>query len=164
MQPASVEEVAPPYLTVAESTLFNARLKALDVARRNPEAVVVGVDTLVALDGEPLGKPRDMEDAFAMISRLRCRTHQVYSGVWAVQHARRISACVIEVSHVTFRDLDEEEIRRYLARIEPLDKAGAYAAQDESPDGVIAHIEGSRTNVVGLPMEALEGLLGGWPR
>ncbi len=162
VQPATVDEIAPAHLTVAETTLFNAKLKALDVARRNPDALVIGVDTLVALDGAPIGKPRDLDDAFAMLSRLSNRVHEVYSSIWAICLASGRSRASIEVSHVKFRPLDEAEIRRYLARIEPLDKAGAYAAQDDGPESVVECIEGSRTNVVGLPMEALAALLGGW--
>jgi len=164
VEPAQVEEVAPPYLTVGEMTLFNAKLKALDVARRHPGALVIGVDTLVAFEGEALGKPRDLADAFAMLARLNGRVHEVYSGVWAVSLAGGFSRSAIEVSRVKFRALDEPEIRRYMARIEPLDKAGAYAAQDESPESIVEWIDGSRTNVVGLPMEALEAMLCGWER
>jgi len=162
IQPAKVEEVAPPHLTVAETTLFNAKLKALEVARCHPESLVIGVDTLVALDGMPIGKPRDLSDAFAMIGRLANRVHEVYSAIWAICLESGRSRASIEVSHVKFRPLSEAEIRRYLARIEPLDKAGAYAAQDDGPESVVECIEGSRTNVVGLPMEALEALLEEW--
>ncbi len=162
VQPASIEEVTPPHLTVAETTLFNAKLKACDVARHHPEALVIGVDTLVALDGEPIGKPRDLADACSMLGRLSGRVHEVYSAIWAVCFDARWSASAVEVSHVRFRPLGEAEIRQYLARIEPLDKAGAYAAQDDGPGTVVECIDGSRTNVVGLPMEALETLLEEW--
>jgi septum formation protein len=162
VQPATVDEVAPAHLTVAETTLFNAKLKAMEVARCHPEALVIGVDTLVSLDGLPIGKPLDLGDAFCMLSRLSNRVHEVYSSIWAVCLATGRCRAAIEVSHVKFRPLDEAEIRRYLARIEPLDKAGAYAAQDESPESVVERIDGSRTNVVGLPMEAFGALLDGW--
>lgn len=162
VEPADVKEIAPPYLTVGETTLFNAKQKALTVARRNPDAVVLGVDTLVALDGACLGKPRDLAEAFAMLSRLNGRTHEVYTGVWAVCLAARISQALVEVSQVKFRMLEEAGIRRYMDRIEPLDKAGAYAAQDDGAEGIIECITGSKTNVIGLPMEALEAMLSKW--
>ena len=159
VQPADVEEVTPPHLTVAEVTLFNAKQKALAIAELNREAVVVGVDTLVALDGVSLGKPADWDEAFGMLTRLAGRAHEVYSAVWAVRLSTNLQRALVEVSRVKFRAFGEAEIRRYMDRIEPLDKAGAYAAQDDAEDGIIECIEGSRTNVVGLPMEALGRML-----
>ena len=159
VQPAEVEEVMPPHLTVGEITLFNARQKAEAVAETNPESTVLGVDTLVAVDGKILGKPGDMDEAFAMLQRLNGRVHEVFSGVWAVRKATAVTRALVEVSRVKFRSFGEAEIRSYMERIQPLDKAGAYAAQDDSPDGIVEQIEGSRTNVVGLPMEALARML-----
>ncbi len=159
VQAADVEEVTPPHLTVAEVTLFNAKQKALAIAETNRESVVIGVDTLVALDGMSLGKPADLDEAFDMLTRLAGRTHEVYSAVWAVRLVSNIQRALVEVSRVKFRPFNEAEIRRYMDRIHPLDKAGAYAAQDDAGDGIIESIEGSRTNVVGLPMEALGRML-----
>ncbi|MEI8233353.1 MAG: Maf family protein [Verrucomicrobiota bacterium] len=159
VQPADIEEVMPPDLNASEITLFNARQKAIHVAEKNPRALVIGVDTLVALDGAILGKPADMDEAYAMLSRLNGRIHEVYSAVWAVRKTPAASRALVEVSRVKFRTLDEGGLRRYLARIQPLDKAGAYAAQDESAESIVETIEGSRTNVIGLPMEALAKLL-----
>ena len=157
VQPADVEETAPEHLTVAEITLFNAKLKAEAVAAAQRESLVIGVDTLVALEGTGLGKPADLAEAFAMLSRLSGRSHEVYSGVWAVRAG--VWRAAIEVSRVKFRPFNPTQLRQYMARIHPLDKAGAYAAQDESPHSIIESIEGSRTNVIGLPMETLAGML-----
>jgi septum formation protein len=159
VHPAEVEEQTPPDLTVGDVTLFNARLKAEAVAEQHPGAVVLGVDTLVALDGEPLGKPRDLDHAFEMLTRLSGRVHEVHSGVWAVRLESKTTRALVEVSRVQFHAFDAAAIRRYMERIQPLDKAGAYAAQDESAESIVAAIEGSRTNVVGLPMEALARML-----
>jgi len=159
VQPADVEEEMPLGLDVAEITLFNARQKALAVAALNPEALVIGVDTLVAFEGAILGKPSDMDEAFAMLCRLNGRIHEVHSAVWVTRQSTDTNRALVEVSRVKFRSLDESELRRYLARIHPLDKAGAYAAQDESPESIVECIEGSRTNVIGLPMEALARML-----
>ena len=159
VEPADVEETMPPDLTVGEITLFNARQKAQAVAEKNPQALVLGVDTLVALDGVCLGKPADMNDAYSMLERLNGRIHEVYSGVWAVRKATHTNRAFVEVSRVKFRTLTAAELHRYLARIQPLDKAGAYAAQDEHPEGIVESIEGSRTNVIGLPMEPLAKML-----
>lgn len=159
--PADVEEVNPEEMNIGDVTLFNARLKAEAVAGEvraiHPEAIVLGVDTLVALDGKKLGKPRDLREAAEMLCALSGRVHEVHSGVWAAGPGH--SRAFVEVSRVRFKPLDEEAIQQYIARIDPLDKAGAYAAQDEHPDGVVESIEGSRTNVIGLPMEALGRML-----
>jgi len=159
VQPADIEEVMLPEMNVGDITLYNARLKALAVAEKNPEAIVIGVDTLVALDGMSLGKPADMNEAFDMLSRLSGRIHEVYSGVWIARQASKAHRALVEVSRVKFRAFDEAQIRDYMERIHPLDKAGAYAAQDDGPEGIIESIEGSRTNVVGLPMKALAKML-----
>lgn len=159
VQPADIEEQMPPGLDVAEITLFNARQKALAVAALNPDELVLGVDTLVAFEGAILGKPVDMDDAFAMLSRLNGRIHEVHSAVWATRQSTDTNRALVEVSRVKFRSLDEPALRRYMERIHPLDKAGAYAAQDENPESIVECIEGSRTNVIGLPMEALAKML-----
>jgi len=157
IRPPVTDEVMPPHLTVGEMTLCNARRKAQAVAALEPDALVIGVDTLVAFEGEALGKPADMAGALAMIRRLNGRIHEVYSGLAVIGAGQE--RATVEVSRVRFRHLDETALRAYLARIHPLDKAGAYAAQDEHPEGVIDSIEGSRTNVIGLPMEALATIL-----
>ncbi len=152
ISPADTEELIPTFLTPAETTLFNAKRKAEKVAVMFPNEVVLGADTLVALERRVFGKPRDLEDAAAMLSALSGKTHEVYSGVWLV--CGRRSYALVEASRVRFRELDSEKIRLYFQRIDPLDKAGAYAAQDKDSE-IIESIEGSFTNVVGLPMEAL---------
>ncbi|MBV9656580.1 MAG: septum formation protein Maf [Verrucomicrobia bacterium] len=154
------------FLTVPELVLLNARRKgraALAAHARDlpADAVIVTADTLVALDGEALGKPRDHDEASGMLQRLAGRTHQVYTGVAFTRpsvgsHAQ--NAAFIERTDVTFRPLDARAIRAYLARIDPLDKAGAYAAQEHGSD-IIAATAGSWTNVLGLPMETLTAAL-----
>lgn len=158
VMPAQVEEVMPDFLTVGETTLLNAKAKAGVVARAQPQALVLAADTLVSIDGMILGKPRDLDEAFEMLSRLSGRTHEVFSGVWLAHAAKRRMRGFVEVSRVRFRKLTPSKIRAYMERIHPLDKAGAYAAQTDEQD-VIASIEGSRTNVVGLPMERLSEAL-----
>lgn len=151
---ADVQESAPPHLTPGEITLRNARAKAHTVARKHPEALVLGVDTEVVFAGEVFGKPADLAAAFAMVKRLNGQTHAVYSGVWLCSRKGGRDEGFIEISRVHFRRLTDAQIRAYHSRIEPLDKAGAYAAQDDDGE-LIARIEGSFTNVIGLPMEAL---------
>ena len=159
MQPAHIEEILPDHFTVGEATLFNAKRKASAIARQRPESVVLGADTLVALEGQMLGKPRDIGEAFEMLSRLSGQTHEVFSGVWLLRAASGQARGFVEVSRVRFRKLTPAEIERYIEIVNPLDKAGAYAAQEDEM-GIIESIEGSRTNVIGLPMEALEKTLG----
>ncbi len=149
-----VEEIAPAHLTPAEVTLANARLKAQAVARQQPEALVVGADTVVAFEGEVFGKPRDLDHALEMLSRLNGRVHEVWSGVWLVCGDTRCETGFNEVTRVRFRRLAADQLRAYLARISPLDKAGAYAAQDDRGE-LIDCYEGCFDNVVGLPMKSL---------
>lgn len=150
----AVEEVHDESLGCEELTVENARRKALAGARLRPDAMVIGADTLVYLDARPIGKPRDLAEAAAMLRRLGGRTHEVCTGVAIAWRGGRDLRTFHVVSHVTFRPLNEELIREYHARIEPLDKAGAYAVQDESAM-IIERVEGSWSNVKGLPMERL---------
>jgi septum formation protein len=139
-------------LSIRELTTLNATRKALAVARRERDAVVLAADTLVALDAVVIGKPANMEDAVAILRRLSGREHQVCTSVFLCHAVAQRTHSFYVISHVQFRALDDAGIRAYLAKIEPLDKAGAYAAQGHGRD-IIASITGSYTNVVGLPME-----------
>lgn len=152
--PAEVSEIAPPHLSAGEITLFNARSKAHTVSRAHPGALVLGVDTVVAFEDEIFGKPESMDAAFAMLSRLNGRSHAVYSGVWLRHAASGRERGFIDITRVHFRRLTDPQLRAYLERIGPLDKAGAYAAQDDRGE-MIERFEGSFSNVTGLPMEAL---------
>lgn len=128
----------------------NARLKARAVAMEHPAACVIGADTLVCLDGEPLGKPVDLAAARAMLRRLSGRINHVCTGVCLAGpdgHERVFH----ELTEVHFRELSDELIDRYMAQVHTLDKAGAYAAQ-ESGDWIISEIRGDFSNVVGLPV------------
>ena len=150
--PRGVEEIAPAHLSPGEIVLANARAKANAVARERRDAIVLGVDTEVFFEGRVLGKPADMDAAFAMLRRLNGCSHEVYSGVWIV--GQRKERGFIEITRVHFHRRSDGELRRYLARIGPLDKAGAYAAQEDRGE-MIARVEGSFSNVIGLPMERL---------
>jgi septum formation protein len=147
-----VEELAHGWLTIRELTIWNAARKATAGSKLSPDAVVLAADTLVTIDGEILGKPCDFEDAFRILRRLSGRAHEVWTAVRIVDAATMKMRSFEEVSRVHFRDLDEPAIRSYLAKIDPLDKAGAYAAQGHGAE-IIERIEGSYSNVVGLPME-----------
>ncbi len=139
-------------LSIRELTTLNATRKARAVAQREPDAVVLAADTLVALDGRVIGKPADLNDAIAILRRLSGREHQVCTSVFVCRAAARKTKSFHVLSHVQFRSLNDAEIASYLAKINPLDKAGAYAAQGHGRE-IIARIRGSYTNVVGLPMD-----------
>ena len=132
--------------------------KGADVANRHGEGLVVSADTVVVLDGEIIGKPRDANDAREMLGRLAGRTHNVLSGVAVTEAETKSVKAAVVSSRVTIAALAESEIDRYVATGEPLDKAGSYAAQGEGRR-FITGVDGSWTNVVGLPMEELQRLL-----
>jgi len=135
-----------------------ARAKGSVVARRSPGgARVIDADTLVVLDSEILGKPRVLDEARSMLRRLSGRTHRVLTGYALCRGEHEIETGV-EASHVSFREVPSSEAEAYLATGECLDKAGAYAVQGGAA-GFVAHIDGSRSNVIGLPMEAVVPLL-----
>jgi septum formation protein len=139
-------------LTVRELTMFNAIRKGMSAARAHPKNVVLAADTLVAIDNVVLGKPRDRKDAIDMLRRLSDRAHDVCTSVFLCHLAGARSSSFSEISRVHFRKLTRNAIERYFTRVDPLDKAGAYAAQGFGRE-IIASIDGSYTNVVGLPME-----------
>ena len=139
-------------LTLREVTLWNAIRKGMAIAQTRPDAVVLAADTLVALDNRILGKPSDLSEAAGMLQRLSGRTHQVCSAVAIYLQTSGRSAAFHEISRVRFQRLSNATIENYLAKVAPLDKAGAYAAQGSGAE-IIAKIDGSFTNVVGLPME-----------
>ncbi len=153
-------EIAKPHvaekfdaaLTLRELTLWNAIRKGMSIAQARPDAVVLAADTLVGLENQIIGKPTDLSEASQMLRRLSGRTHEVCSAVAIYQQTSGRSAVFHDVSRVRFRRLSEATIQDYLAKISPLDKAGAYAAQGSGAE-IIVKIDGSFTNVVGLPME-----------
>jgi septum formation protein len=147
-----VEEISHDWLTVRELTVGNAARKASCVAQTLPAAVVLGADTLVSIDGQVLGKPADLEDAAQILRRLSGKTHEVWTGVCICHWATRKSRSFCAISRVEFHDLTDRAIKSYLAKVNPLDKAGAYAAQGHGKE-IIKRIDGSYSNVVGLPME-----------
>lgn len=133
-----------------------ARLKASTGARHFPDRPVLGADTIVVVDGEVLGKPRDAADAFRMLARLSGHSHEVLTGV-ALAHAGVVHSAV-ERTRVWFTRLSDADIAAYVASGEPLDKAGAYAIQGLA-SRFIPRIEGSYSNVVGLPVATVVEML-----
>ncbi|MEM8953202.1 MAG: Maf family protein [Verrucomicrobiota bacterium] len=153
--PSPAEELHDPGLSPHALTEHNARLKALAITPQHPNATVIGADTLVFIDNQPLGKPRDLLHAIEMLELLTGRTHQVCTGVCLARHSTNQIHCFHEITDVTFLTLTRSQIETYLNKINPLDKAGAYAAQDHG-DLIIEKTVGSWTNVVGLPITRLK--------
>jgi septum formation protein len=130
---------------------MNAALKAEAIAAIRPVATIIGADTLVFIDGEPLGKPADLDEARAMLRRLAGRAHFVCTGVCVIfPDGRR--ELFHDTTEVVFRALDRAAIDDYLTVANPLDKAGAYGIQ-EYGERIISGISGSYENVMGLPVE-----------
>jgi septum formation protein len=154
--PSAVEETLRDDLSPEENAMALAEEKARSVESRHPGRLVIGADTVVALGGEIIGKPKDAEDARRILRRLSGRVHKVITGV-AVVFGRSFPAA--ETSTVRFHPLSEKQIADYVATGEPLDKAGAYAIQGIG-EALVASHEGSYSNIVGLPIDTLRALLG----
>jgi septum formation protein len=132
--------------------------KARAIAASRTAALVLGADTIVVIDGRALGKPAHAADARAMLRALRGRTHEVMTGIAVLDPASGRHAAETVISRVTMAAYTERDIEAYVATGEPLDKAGAYAIQGAG-GALVARLEGSRSNVVGLPLAAAAELL-----
>ena len=152
-----VEEAHDVSQTCEALTIANALLKAQAAAQSRPEATVIGADTLVYVDGEPLAKPADLNEGREMLRRLSGRPHQVCTGVAIVSPGQTRTFAVI--TQVTFKPLTEEVITDYHAKVQVLDKAGGYAVQEHG-DLIVERVEGSLSNVVGLPVDEVVAALG----
>ena len=154
VRPARGEERMPQGAAPDELVMALSRQKAEELAA--PDAIVIGADTVVALDGVILGKPKDAEDAKRMLLKLSGRRHTVYTGVTVLRGSTMLSRA--ERTEVFFRPLDGDEIERYVATGEPLDKAGAYGIQGFG-SLFVERIEGDFFNVMGLPLCCLGKML-----
>ena len=151
-----VAENVSSSLPTGEYVMELARQKAESVAADNPDACVIGADTVVDLDGTILGKPHTPENAKAYLSAMQGREHLVYTGVAVTVHGKTIVD--VEKTSVTFAPMSGEEIEWYVATGDPLEKAGAYGIQ--GPAGLfVSAIRGDYFNVVGLPIHLLYRML-----
>lgn len=146
--PAKNEALIDPSLPIDEAVRLVARGKAEEVAASHPERVVIGADTVVAIDGKILGKPKDKTQAHEMLKTLQGRTHEVYTGVWVCSPG----GCrgFTDRAEVEFYPMNDEEIDAYIATGEPMDKAGAYGIQGKGMRN-IRGIRGDFYTVMGLP-------------
>lgn len=155
--PAAIDEDGFEHMPPRSMVEELAFRKVSAVQKRYPDAIIIGADTTVVLDGRVLNKPRDAEHAHAMLQALSGRTHTVITGVAVLWGSLRLidSRCTL----VTFRSLSLEEIRAYVASGSPLDKAGGYGIQDDCGAVFVESIEGCYYTVVGLPVELLYRML-----
>ncbi len=150
--PADVDENIPEDISAENAAEYLAKKKANFIAEKYPEALIIGSDTTVVIDGEILGKPADKADAKNMLLKLSGKTHKVITGVSAVYRGEELSFS--EITEVVFYELSNAEIETYLNSDEWCDKAGAYGIQGKA--GLFAEkIIGDYNNVVGLPVSRL---------
>jgi len=149
VQPADIDETPWADEAPIPHTERLAKAKAMVIAARAPDALVIAADTIVVIDGDILGKPADIADARAMLRRLSGRTHEVCTAM-AVAVGHRVESEVVRVP-VRFRELDDETISRYVNTGEPMDKAGAYGIQGYGAT-IVEHIEGDFFAVMGLSL------------
>jgi septum formation protein len=157
VQPADIDEAYLAGETPRAHCERLAREKAHVVANRHWEALVIGSDTIVVVDGDVLGKPRDEAHATQMLTRLSGRSHMVMTAV-AVQWRGQLRSTVEEVG-VTFHSLTPDDIRAYIATGEPMDKAGAYGIQGFGAT-IVQRVDGDYFAVMGLPLQRLVRLMG----
>jgi septum formation protein len=149
--PSNVSEEVTEQYSPAGLVEELAFRKAEAVAKEAKEGLVIGSDTIVVLNEEILGKPKDEEDAFAMLSKLQGQTHVVYSGLAIIDVDKKMDKLGHQATQVTMRAVSEAEIRQYIATKEPMDKAGAYAIQGFGSI-FVEQIVGDYFSVVGLPL------------
>ncbi len=154
--PSLADEIVRNDLTPIENARVLAEAKALAVSCLHPQCHVLGADTLVILGDEIIGKPRDKNDAIAILHRLSGKTHSVATGISVAFGDAVVGQAV--VSQVIFRSLTDKEITDYVETGEPMDKAGAYAIQGLGK-ALTTGYEGSWSNIVGLPIEETKSLL-----
>ena len=157
--PSGFDERSVPFSDPAQYVCTLSQAKAQDIAAKHPQSWVIGADTIVFMDGQVLGKPKGREAARQMLKQLSGQTHQVYTGYTICCQSQ--GQCFTEAicTDVTFKVLSDDEIEWYIHTDEPFDKAGAYAIQGLGTF-LVRRINGSYTNVVGLPVcEVIEHLI-----
>ena len=150
--PAVKDENVPSGIAPADAVLMLSQQKAEEISESHPNDIVIGADTVVALGNNIMGKPKDETDAFNMLKALSGKTHTVLTGVCIISPDKKIS--FYEQTEVEFYTLGENEIMRYIASGEPMDKAGAYGIQEKGAL-FVKRINGDFYNVVGLPVARL---------
>jgi len=161
VMPSHAEECEHEHFTPREIALLNAYRKARTVAKKYPDGLVIGADTVVAMGMNLYGKPRNRRDAIRMLSELQGRTHEVVTGVCLLHLRSHRQSVFADQTSVVFHPLSNAQIREYVTKVHTLDKAGAYAIQEEG-ESIVERIDGSFTNVMGLPVERLHEEIRAW--
>ncbi len=154
----SAEEIPLPGLSPREQAKQFALDKALSIARRHPNDVVLGSDTVIEIDGTLVGKPRDLHDAETMLRQLRGRSHHVHTAIALIHEAAFVTVVRVETALVEMTPFTDQELGRYLETEESLGKAGAYSIQGEAAQ-FIEKIKGDYPTIVGLPLRQTADLL-----
>lgn len=147
---SDIEELHDASLPLRELCEHNAKLKAEDVASRNPNKLILGADTLVYIDSTPLGKPKTQQEAYQTLKTLSGKTHCVCTGLCLVMNQQ--VWMFSEETQVNFHTLTDEIIKSYLSKVHVMDKAGSYAIQEQG-EMIVESIEGDYSNIVGLPQK-----------
>jgi septum formation protein len=156
--PPTADETLPTDGDFGASVIGNALLKARSVIAQAEGRIILGADTIVDLDGHPLGKPTDPIDAHRMLKSLSGRIHRVHTSVVLIDSSTGQEMTAHEITKVTFRHLSDREIDEYIATGEPMDKAGAYGIQERG--ALFIHkVDGCFFNVMGLPLATLWEML-----
>lgn len=158
IEKSDIEEIILENESPEDMVIRLAYEKAFDVAKKNKDKLVIGADTIVALDNEVLGKPKDKQEAYQMIKKLSNKTHKVITGISLINLKENKVIKDYVVSCVTFKDLSEDSIKDYINTNESLDKAGAYGIQGYGAL-LVDNIQGDYFNIVGLPISKLSDLL-----
>jgi septum formation protein len=156
VQPAYEEEKAP-HRSPSIIAQRHALAKANSCAKKIRNGVLLAADTIVYLDGQIIGKPKNLRDAFRILEKLQGRWHSVYTGVavfWMRSGRLEKKTVFFERTKVRLKSMSRREIETYFKKVNPLDKAGAYAIQSRSPD-IVREVRGLRTNAIGLPIETI---------
>lgn len=158
VDPSNIDETADIALSPEELVEQLALSKAQAAISKHPHSIILGADTIVVIEGEILGKPHDETTAKYMLQKLSGKTHQVVTGLSIIDTDQQKELTKHTTTKVTMKQLSLEEIERYIATKEPLDKAGAYGIQERGAL-LVKEIMGDFTNVVGLPIPLLTDML-----
>ena len=152
-----IDESTSLNLSPIEAVKDIAKRKGQDIAKKHPNDIVISADTIVVIDNQILGKPKDKIDASRMLNLLSNKTHKVITAFCLIKENKFYEEYVI--SEVTFYKLNQELIDEYIATGSPMDKAGAYGAQDNNDFKIVKSIKGSQDNVIGFPVEEIKKAL-----
>lgn len=156
--PSNAEEIIPKNIRLIDAPEYLSKIKALDIAKAYPDALVIGADTSVIINNKILGKPKDKDEAYNMIKMLSGNEHFVITGCTVINGENTVSFS--EKTSVFFNNLSEQEIIDYINTDEPYDKAGGYGIQGKGAL-LVKKIEGDYFNVVGLPVSRLNAEIKG---